>query len=69
MIDNKPKLIPKTVQEMADFIKACKDDPNCGAAVIIKRRGWGRTMAVNLALNTEDINHKIIQQKQLNGTK
>lgn len=63
MLDNKPVIIPKKVQEMADFIEKCDADPNVQGYVIMQGRRWGRKMAENLARNTEDINHEIIQSK------
>jgi hypothetical protein len=64
-MDQKPKIIPKKTQEMADFIKECEANPNCQGYVILQSRQRGRIMAVNLAKNTEDIDHEIIQPKQL----
>lgn len=65
MSKNKPIIVPKKVQEMADFIKECDSNPLVQGYVIVQGRRHGRKMAENLARNTEDINHEVIQPKQL----
>ena len=57
------KVIPQKVIEMAEFIKECENN-NC-IPVIIQKRRWGRTAAIRLAKQTEDIPHELIEPLQL----
>lgn len=62
-MDNELHKISKSVQEMADFIKDC--DNKGAVPIIVRSRSCGKIAAYRLARQTEDVEHEIIQQKQI----
>ncbi len=61
----KPVVIPKKVQEMADFVKDC--DEKGLVPMIIQKRGYGKTAALRLARQTEDADFEIIEPKKISN--
>lgn len=62
-MDAKNKIISKKVTETAQFIKEC--DANGSIPIIIQTRNYGRTQAVRLARETEDITHEEIDPNDI----